>query len=330
MYSGVRWLTGAKLLANYLVTGGAGFIGSNLVETLVEQGHFVRVLDNFSTGRRENLEKFRDRIDLVEGDLTHFEEVLAACKDIEVVFHQGAVPSVPRSIEDPLGANDANVNATLHVLVAARDRGARRVVYASSSSIYGDQAEHLAKDENMTPLPISPYGVAKMAAERYCQVFYKVYGLETVSLRYFNVFGPRQDPQSDYAAVIPRFITALLDGRPPTIYGDGEQTRDFTYVGNVVHSNILAANQAAESVAGEVFNIAAGGQTSLNTLVEILQEITGKNIAPIYTDPRPGDIKHSRAAIDLAREHMGYEPDTSFIDGLKLTVDWYREQNSRG
>jgi UDP-glucose 4-epimerase len=311
-------------MANYLVTGGAGFIGSNLVEALASQGHAVRVLDNFSTGKRENLADQAGQIDLVEGDLTVLDDVRAAVRDIDTVFHLGAIPSVPRSIEDPLGSNDSNVNATLHVLVAARDAAVRRVVFASSSSIYGDQDEEIAKVETMRAQPISPYGVAKMAAEQYCQVFYLAYGLETVSLRYFNVFGPRQDPQSMYAAVVPKFITALLDGRPPTIYGDGEQTRDFTYVGNVVAANVLAATAPAGQVAGQVFNIAAGRQTSLNTLIDMLQEITGQAVTPVYDDPRPGDIKHSLADISKAHRQMGYEPPISFLEGLRLTVEWYR------
>ncbi|HEC22221.1 MAG TPA: SDR family oxidoreductase [Chloroflexi bacterium] len=316
-------------MANYLVTGGAGFIGSNLVETLLEQGHTVRVLDNFSTGKRENLSAFIERIDLIEGDLRNLDDVRRAVEDIEVVFHEGAVPSVPKSIEDPLGANESGVNGTLNVLVAARDAGVRRVIFASSSSIYGDQDPDLPKVETMSPRPISPYAVSKLAAEKYCQVFYHVYGLETVSLRYFNVFGPRQDPTSMYAAVIPRFITAMLRGDPPTIYGDGEQTRDFTYVGNVVAGNLLAASAPAERVAGEVFNLATGGQVSLNQLVEMLQEIMACNVAPVYTDPRPGDIKHSRADINKARRLMSYQPQIPFLEGLRRTVEWYRNNHGQ-
>lgn len=313
-------------MTNYLVTGGAGFIGSNLVEALLAQGHAVRVLDNFSTGKRENLSAFEGQIDLIEGDLRVLDDVRRAVQDIEVVLHHGALPSVPKSVEDPLGSNDANVTGTLHVLVASRDAGVRRVIFASSSSIYGDQEPDAAKVETMLPQPISPYGVAKLAAEKYCQVFYYNYGLETVSLRYFNVFGPRQDPNSMYAAVIPRFITALLRNEPPTIFGDGEQTRDFTYVGNVIAANLLAANAPAERVAGEVFNLAAGGQTSLNTLVRMLQEITGHHVSPIYEAPRPGDIKHSRADISRAEKRMGYHPAISLMEGLRLTVEWYRQR----
>lgn len=313
-------------MANYLVTGGAGFIGSNLVRALLNRGHTVRVLDNFSTGTRSNLEECLNQLDLVEGDLTILGDVQNAMRDIEVVFHHGAVPSVPKSVEDPLGSNRANVDGTLHVLVAARDAGVRRVIFASSSSIYGDQNAGAPKVETMIPQPISPYGVAKLAAEGYCQVFYRVYGLETVALRYFNVFGPRQNPQSMYAAVIPRFVTALLKGEPPIIYGDGEQTRDFTYVENVIVGNLLAANAPADRVCGEVFNLAAGGQTSLNTLVEMLQMITGQNVPPVYEKPRPGDIKHSRADVLKAQRLLDYDTTVSLMDGLRLTVEWYRQQ----
>jgi UDP-glucose 4-epimerase len=314
-------------VANYLVTGGAGFIGSNLVAALLEEGHHVRVIDNFSTGKRENLNGFLGDIDLFEGDLTRLDDVHEAVKDTEVVLHHGAIPSVPRSVENPLESNDANVNATLNVLVASRDAGVRRVVFASSSAIYGDQDPEIAKVETMLPAPISPYGVAKMASEAYCQVFHKCYGLETVALRYFNVFGPRQDPKSMYAAVIPRFITAMLRGDQPTIYGDGEQTRDFTYVGNVVAGNLLASTAPAEQVAGEVFNLAAGGQTSLNQLIDILQEITGCNIEPIYTEARAGDIKFSQADITKARQRMDYTPKISFIEGVRRTVEWYHARS---
>jgi len=314
-------------MSNYLVTGGAGFIGSNLVKALLTRGHAVRVLDNFSTGKQSNLQECLEQIELIEGDLTVLEDVRRVVQDIEVVLHQGAMPSVAKSIENPLGSNEANVNGTLHVLVAARDAGVRRVVFASSSSIYGDQDPNVPKVETMQSLPISPYGIAKLAAERYCQVFYQVYGLETVALRYFNVFGPYQDPKSMYAAVIPRFITALIRGDAPIVYGDGEQTRDFTYVENVIYANMLAATVPAANVCGEFFNVAAGGQTSLNTLIEMLQEITGQETPAVYEEVRPGDIKHSRADITKARNAMGYHPKVSLIDGLRQTMEWYQQQS---
>jgi nucleoside-diphosphate-sugar epimerase len=316
-------------MAHYLVTGGAGFIGSNLVEALLERGHTVTVLDNFSTGRRENLAAFRDRINLVEGDISVLDDARRAVEGVEVVLHQAAIPSVPRSIEDPISSNEANVLGTLNVLVAARDAEVRRVVYASSSSVYGDQAVNHPKVETMTPQPISPYAVGKLAGEYYCQVFHAVYGLETVALRYFNVFGPRQDPGSAYAAVIPLFVSALLRGEPPTVHGDGEQTRDFTFIGNVVAGNLLAAEAPAEQAAGRVFNLAAGQRTSLNELVSYLQEILDCQVQPVHTDPRPGDIKHSWADVDRARAHLGYEPQVGFLEGLRRTVAWYRAGDGR-
>jgi UDP-glucose 4-epimerase len=311
-------------VTHYLITGGAGFIGSHLAETLSGGDHRVRVLDNFSTGKRENLKSLDGKIEVLEGDITRFEDVRRAMEDIEIVFHQAAVPSVPKSIQDPLGSNRASVDGTLHVLLAARDAGVRRVVYASSSSVYGDQAPDAAKVETMTPQPISPYGVAKLAAEQYCKVFYGVYGLETVCLRYFNVFGPRQDPTSMYSAVIPRFVTAMLSGNGPVIYGTGEQTRDFTYVGNVVAGNLLASTSPAGQVAGETFNLAAGGQTSLNTLIEMIQEISAINIKPVYEPARQGDILHSRADIRKAEQQLGYSPAISLLDGLRETFNSYR------
>lgn len=317
-------------MTHYLVTGGAGFIGSNIVEALLARGDEVRVLDDFSTGKHKNIARFMDRIDLIEGSLTDLDTVRRAVEGVEVVLHQGAIPSVPRSIDDPLSSNDANTNGTLHVLVASRDAGVRRVVSASSSSVYGDQAMGKAKVETMTPQPISPYAVSKLTGEYYSQVFYSAYGLETVCLRYFNVFGPRQDPNSAYAAVMPKFVTALLSGEPPVIYGDGEQTRDFTFIGNVVEGNIVAAEAPAEKAAGQVFNMATGGQISLNELVRKLQALTGSDIEPVYDPPRTGDIKHSRADIGKAKELLGYEPAYPFDEGLRRTVDWYRSHNGRG
>lgn len=310
---------------DYLVTGGAGFIGSNIVAALLERGHSVRVIDDFSTGKRHNIEHLTGKIDLVEGSIVNLDDCRKAVQGIDKVLHQAAIPSVPRSVANPIATNAATAGGTLNMLVAARDADVKRFVMASSSSIYGDQEESMAKVETMCSQPISPYGIDKMAAERYCQVFYQLYGLETVALRYFNVYGPRQDPQSTYAAVIPKFITAYLDGVSPTIFGDGEQTRDFTYVGNVIEANLLAATQPAEKVAGEVFNTALGNQVSLNELVRILQQKINEEVEPIYTDPRDGDIKHSMADISKAKEKLGYTLRYDFAAGLALTIEWYRQ-----
>ncbi|GAB4479193.1 MAG: SDR family oxidoreductase [Anaerolineae bacterium] len=317
-------------MGSYLVTGGAGFIGSSLVEALLTRGHAVRVLDNFSTGKQENLSAFLDRIELLEGDITSPEDVQRAVAGVEVVLHHAALPSVPLSVKEPLTANAINVRGTLHLLEAARQAGVRRFVFASSSAIYGDQRPDLPKVETMYPQPISPYGADKLAAEQYCQVFYRVYGLETVALRYFNVYGPRQDPHSMYSAVIPLFISALLRGEAPTIFGDGEQTRDFTFVGDVVTANLLAASRPAGAVAGRVFNIATGQQIALNDLIDVLNRITGAGITPVYTDPRPGDIKFSLASIEQAVEHLAYRPASTLEQGLRATVDWYRQQMPPG
>ncbi len=307
----------------YLVTGGAGFIGSNLVRGLLERGHRVRVLDNFSTGDRRNLEEVLDRIELIEGDLRYYHTVREAMEEVEFVLHQGALPSVPRSVRDPLASNDVNVTGTLNVLHAARDAGVRRVVFASSSSVYGD-SEKLPKQEDMPPNPLSPYAVSKLAAENYCRVFADIYRLHTVSLRYFNVFGPRQNPDSQYSAVIPKFIKAMLLDRQPTIYGDGEQSRDFTYVQNVVEVNIRATE--VDCPPGVVMNCAVHQRTNLNELVAMINRILGKNIEPIYTDPRPGDIKHSYADIDRMKQVLDYEPSVLFEEGLQRTVQWYQRQ----
>ena len=309
----------------YLVTGGAGFIGSHIVEELVHRGERVRVLDNFSTGRRKNIAPFLKHIDLIEGDLRDLPSVRQAVEGTDYVLHQAALPSVPRSVADPLASNAANVTGTLNLLVAARDVGVRRVVYASSSSVYGDNPL-LPKQEDMLPQPKSPYAVSKLAGEHYCRAFTEVYGLETVSLRYFNVFGPRQDPASQYAAVIPLFITAMLQGVPPTVHGDGHQSRDFTYVSNVAHANLLAA--AAPDIAGRVFNAACGQRYTLMDLIAILNDFLGVQIVPVHTDPRPGDVRHSLADITAAREALGYRAEVSFREGLQLTADWYREHLS--
>jgi UDP-N-acetylglucosamine/UDP-N-acetyl-alpha-D-glucosaminouronate 4-epimerase len=301
-----------------LVTGGAGFIGSNLVRGLLARGDDVRVLDNFSTGRRENLDELD--VELVEGELRSYERVHAAVRGCELVFHQGALGSVPRSVQDPLTTSAVNVEGTLNVLLAARDAGVRRVVCASSSSVYG-AAPDLPKVETLPTLPISPYAVAKLAAEGYCRAFSQVYGLETVALRYFNVFGPRQDPNSQYSAVIPHFITAALQGKGVTIFGDGEQSRDFTYVDNVVEANLLAMK--ASDVSGQTYNIACGYRISLNDLVASIGRILGRTIEPEYGPPRPGDVRHSMADITLAREQLGYEVGVSFDEGLAQTIDHY-------
>jgi UDP-glucose 4-epimerase len=304
-----------------LVTGGAGFIGSHLVRALLERGDRVVVLDNFASGRRSNLDELAGDMELVEGDLRSYERVHAAMDGVELVFHEGALPSVPRSVQDPLTTNEVNVSGTLNVLLAARDEGVRRVVFASSSSVYGD-ADGFPRDESQRPQPLSPYGVAKLAAESYCRAFWQVYGLETVSLRYFNVFGPRQDPNSQYAAVVPRFVARLLEGQPPVIYGDGNQSRDFTYVGNVVAGNLLAAS--APDVAGAVLNVATGGSLTVNELSGAIQESLGVDIEPVYEPARVGEIEHSAADISRAGQLLGYEPLQSVEEGIAITIDSLR------
>ncbi len=309
-------------MANFLVTGGAGFIGSHLVAALLERGDRVRVLDNFSTGRRENLTPFLGRIDLMEGDLRSLDDCRRACRDIEFILHEGAVPSVPRSVEEPVMTHQSNVDGTFNILEAARLAKCRRVIYAASSSAYGDTPT-LPKHEEILPQPLSPYGVHKLAGEFYCRAYYECFGLETLSLRYFNVFGPRQDPKSQYAAAIPAFVTAILAGKPPTIYGDGEQTRDFTHVANVVHANLLAAQ--AKKTSGEVVNIACGERVSINRIVARINEYLGTSIKPLYAPARPGDVRDSLADIRLARQLIGFEPPVLFDEGLARTIDWYRE-----
>lgn len=306
----------------YLVTGGAGFIGSHLVERLVKEGQRVRVIDNLSTGRSENIEPFLKKIHFVEGDICNLELVRDAMEGVDYVLHQAAVPSVPRSVRDPITTNTANVDGTLNVLMAARDVGVKRVVYASSSSVYGDTPT-LPKQEEMRPEPRSPYAVSKLTGELYCQVFYHAYGLETVALRYFNVFGPRQDPGSQYAAVVPKFITAMLHGKPPTIFGDGEQSRDFTYIENVVEANLLATK--APDVAGEVFNIACGERLTVNGLAAFLGEMIGTNVAPEHVPPRPGDVRHSLADITKVTAQLGYRKMVDVHKGLIRTVQWQKE-----
>ncbi|HUF01617.1 MAG TPA: SDR family oxidoreductase [Gaiellaceae bacterium] len=302
-----------------LVTGGAGFIGSNVVRALLARGDDVRVLDNFSTGSRANLAELEDHVELVEGDLRSYERVHTAVRGVEVVLHQGALPSVPRSVQDPLTTTAVNVEGTLNVLLAARDEGIRRIVNASSSSVYGNGGS-LPRTETQLPDPISPYAVAKLAAERFCTSFSRVYGLEIVSLRYFNVFGPRQDPTSQYAAVVPRFIRAVADGQPVTIYGDGEQSRDFTYVDNVVDANLLAAD--AVNVAGEIVNVATGGPATVNELAGAIGRLLDREVTKVYEPEREADVRASWADLGEARRLLGYEPQIALEDGLRRTADF--------
>lgn len=309
---------------DYLITGGAGFIGSNIAEHLVGQGKSVRIFDNFSSGKRENLAAIEDKIEIIESDLRVFDAVKHAMDGVRYVLQIGAMPSVPRSVEDPHTTNQVNITGTLNVLIAARDAGVKRVVFSSSSSVYGDTPT-LPKGEDMTPSPRSPYAVQKLAGEHYCHIFRHLYGLETVSLRYFNVFGPRQDPQSQYAAVIPRFIIAILKNEPPTIYGDGKQTRDFSHVENVVDAN-LAACVAPQEALGETFNIACGGRISLLELVDTINAITGKKIEPRFEPPRPGDIRDSQADIIKAKKLLHWTPRIDFRKGIEKAVAWYQQQ----
>lgn len=309
-------------MATYLVTGGAGFIGSNLVEELIRRDEKVRVIDNFFTGKKENIEEFIPKIELVQGDIRNLDGVREAVDGVDFVLHEAALTSVVRSIEHPLATTETNIDGTLNVLVAARDAKVRRVIYASSSSIYGNSPA-LLKREDMIASPLSPYAVSKLSGEYYCQVFYRIYGLETVILRYFNVFGPRQNLVSQYAAVIPRFIKAMFNRKSPTIYGDGEQSRDFTFVENVVEANILACRE--EKITGEIFNIGGGRSTTINQLAELISRLLDKSIEPIYTDPRPGDVRHSLADITKARRLLSYQPRINLKEGLKRTLKWYRE-----
>jgi len=309
-------------MARVLVTGGAGFIGSALVHRFVEQGAQVRVVDNFSTGFRHNLEDVQDRIELLEGDLAEMSTAEAAVRDVEYVLHEAAIPSVQRSVDDPVSSNRANVTATLNLLVAARQAQVKRLVYASSSSAYGD-TEVLPKVETMPENPISPYALTKLTGEKYCVVFHRIYGLPTVCLRYFNVFGPRQNPHSPYSAVISRFIDMALGGGRPTVYGDGEQSRDFTYIDNVVDANLLACQ--ADAANGMFFNAGTGERHTLNELLGSLSVIVGNKLDAVYMETRKGDVKHSQADIGRARRVLGYEPKVSFDEGLRRTVDWFRK-----
>lgn len=305
-----------------LITGGAGFIGSALVDGLLEAGFDPRVLDNFSTGNRANLTHLAGEVEIVEGDLRSYERVHNAVAGCDVVFHQGALPSVPRSIADPLTSSEINVGGTLNVLLAARDAGVGRVVFASSSSVYGD-APGFPRHESQATEPLAPYAVSKLAAEQYCRVATRVYGLETVSLRYFNVFGPRQDPLSQYSAVIPKFIAALRAGTAPVVHGDGGQSRDFTYVSDIVRANLLAAS-APPAAAGRVINVACGHDHSLNELVALLRSLVGCDIEPEHAEARPGDVRRSLADISLAGDLLGFVPEVTFEEGLRRTVDSYR------
>ena len=311
-------------MSKVLVTGGAGFIGSNLTEALLLRGHLVRVLDDFSTGKKENLvfDKAYPSLEIIEGDIRDLRTCQKAAEGMEYVFHQGALPSVQRSVEDPETSNAVNVGGTLNILLAAREKGAKRVMYAASSSVYGDTPT-LPKHEGMPPNPLSPYALQKYIGEQYCRLFYQLYGLETISLRYFNIFGPKQDPNSLYSAVIPKFIDALLQGRPPIIFGDGEQSRDFTYIENVVEANLLA--MSAEHLHGEAINIACGNRISLNQLLNVLKEILGSKQSSIYQDPRKGDVKHSLADIRRGKEIINYEPKVGIETGLKKTTEFFRD-----
>ncbi len=311
-------------MAKYLVTGGAGFIGSHLAETLLKRGESVVVVDNFSTGRKENLSGFIDRLEFVEGDICDLTLMNEVMQGVDYVLHEAAIPSVPRSVEDPLKCNRAAVDGTLSVLLAARDAGVKRLVYASSSSVYG-QTEILPKVEVMPNGPISPYAVAKLAGELYTTVFWRVYGLETVSLRYFNVFGPRQDPNSMYSGVIVKFIRSLSIDEPPLVFGDGKQTRDFTYVANVVHANMLALEASDGLVVGKVFNVGTGLETEVGQLLELISREMGKSIEPRREEPRPDDIRSSLADITLARRFLKYEPKVSLEAGIAETVKFYLE-----
>ena len=306
----------------YVVTGGGGFIGSHIVEELLRRNETVTVIDNFSTGKRENVQTFANRAKIIEADLAEAKDLAQFLKGADYVIHQAAIPSVPKSMIDPVKSHHANVNGTLNLLVACREAGVKRVVYASSSSVYGDSPT-LPKHEAMMPNPLSPYGAQKLFAEIYCQVFTRAYRLETVSLRYFNVFGPRQDATSQYSGVLALFIPAVLQDRRPTIYGDGLQSRDFTYVKNVAEANLLACK--APGVEGQVFNVACGDRITVNSMLQHINKIIGKNIAPVYTEARPGDIKHSQADITRAREHFGYNPQFTFEEGLRNTIEWYRD-----
>lgn len=312
-------------MALYLITGIGGFIGSSIARALLSRGEAVRGLDNFSTGKKENLAEIAGQIEVHEADITDIDAMHRACKGVDFVLHQAAIPSVPKSVLDPLGSNRANVDGTVNVLIAARDAKAKRVVYAASSSAYGDTPT-LPKREGMKPDPISPYAVAKLASEHYMVSFFRCYGLETVCLRYFNIFGPRQDPSSPYSGVLAKFITQMLKGEQPTIFGDGEQSRDFTYIDNAVNANLLACKADASKAAGEVFNVATGRRVTLNETFKALQPLTSYSGQVKYGPARGGDVKHSLADVSKAEAGLGYRPTVDFEEGLRRTVEWYRKE----
>jgi UDP-glucose 4-epimerase len=311
-------------MSQYLITGIAGFIGSSIARELLSRGERVRGVDNFATGKVENIAEIRNRIEFCEADISDLEAMREACAGVDYVLHQAAIPSVPKSVLDPLGSNRANIDGTVSVLVAARDAKVKRVVYAASSSAYGDTPT-LPKHEDMRPDPISPYAVAKLASEHYMISFYRCYGLESVSLRYFNIFGPRQDPSSPYSGVLAKFTTQMLRGQQPTINGDGEQSRDFTYIDNAVEANLLACTAPAQKAAGQMFNVATGRRVTLNETFKVLQDLTGYKGQPKYGSVREGDVKHSLADISKAKDGLGYQTLVDFEEGLRRTVEWYRE-----
>lgn len=314
-------------MANVLVTGGAGFIGSNLATALVDRGHHVRVFDDFSSGYRANIEHITDRIEVVEGDMRDPLSCDRACCDMEFVLHEAAIPSVPKSVDDPQASHEANINGTFNILRACVSGKVRRFIYAASSSAYGDVVES-SKHEGIRPEPLSPYAVQKLTGELYARSFSECFGLETLSLRYFNVFGTRQDPASQYAAAIPAFVVAILKGQPPVVYGDGEQTRDFTHIDNVVEANLLAMQ--VERTAGQVVNAACGTALSINQVIAAINKLLGTNVQPRYAAARPGDVLHSCADISAAKELLGYEPRVLFEEGLRRTIDYYREKSEGG
>jgi len=316
-------------MSTYLITGIAGFIGSSLARALLQKGEQVRGIDNFSTGKPENISEIAEQIDFRKADLLDLRAVKRACLGVDYVLHEAAIPSVPRSIKDPVETNRSNVDGTLNLLIAARDAKVRRVVYAASSSAYGETPT-LPKSEEMAPSPISPYAVSKLAGEHYMQSFWRSYGLETVCLRYFNVFGPRQDPDSPYSGVLAKFITQLLRKERPVIFGDGRQSRDFTYVENVVQANLLSSKAPAKDVVGKVFNIAIGRRIDLNEMYSVLQRLTGFSSPAEYGPPRQGDVQHSLADLTRAEKYLGYQPTVSFEEGLRRTVEWYRSAGVTG